>query len=148
MRDIGFDHVENIRGLLKAGKSGRIIELPGSIAVERNFGQLVFRRRMLRLPAMNTNCPFRAGYISRKSIPFSMLTYVRRKPLNLSREGPLSMVNLWDRVLRSGTGKNGDFYNPNGLGSAKLKELFQRERIPGGRDVSGRFLSPNHLLSG
>ena len=130
MRDIGFDHVENIRGLLKAGKSGRIIELPGSIAVERNFGQLVFRPAdaspagyeyelpipgRVHIPEIDT--VFHAHLRSPEALkPKQGGTFVDGESL-----GPCVKIRNW---------KNGDFYNPNGLGSAKLKELFQRERIP------------------
>jgi tRNA(Ile)-lysidine synthase len=43
LTDMGFDHVENVRSLLEAGKSGKTIELPGDLAVERNFHTLVIR---------------------------------------------------------------------------------------------------------
>jgi len=130
MQDIGFDHVENIRSLLELGKSGRIIELPGPITVERNFEQLVFRPAdsvpedyeyeltipgEIHIPEIDTI--FQAHLRSPDGLkPKQVGAFVDGESL-----GPCVKIRNW---------KNGDFYNPIGRRASKLKELFQRERIP------------------
>ena len=130
MQDIGFDHVENIRSLLESGKSGRVIELPGPITVERNFGQLVFRpsdwvpadyEYELTIPGevhiAEIDTIFQAHLRSPDALkPKQAGAFVDGDSL-----GPCVKIRNW---------KNGDFYNPIGRPASKLKELFQTERIP------------------
>src|ERR1051326_7753673 len=42
--DVTFDQIETVRALLKSGKSGKIVQIPGRMQVTREFDQLVFRR--------------------------------------------------------------------------------------------------------
>jgi tRNA(Ile)-lysidine synthase len=130
MQDIGFDHVENMRSLLEFGKSGRVIELPGPIVVERNFEQLVFRPAdsvhedyeyeltipgEVHVPQIDTI--FQAHLCSPDAFkPKKGRAFVDGESL-----GPCVKIRNW---------KNGDFYNPIGRRASKLKELFQAERIP------------------
>ena len=130
MQDIGFEHVENIRSLLESGKSGRVIELPGPITVERNFEQLVFRQAdwvpedyeyeltipgEIHIPEIDTI--FQAHLRSPDAFkPKQGGAFVDGASL-----GPCVKIRNW---------KNGDFYNPIGRRASKLKELFQTERIP------------------
>ncbi len=130
MRDIGFDHVESIRGLLKAGKSGRIIELPGSITVERNFGQLVFRPAAATPADYEYELPI-PGRVHVPEIDTVFQAHLRSpEALKPKQEGTFVDGESLGPCVKIRNWKNGDFYNPNGLGAAKLKELFQRERIP------------------
>ncbi len=130
MQDIGFDHIENIRSLLESGKSGRIIELPGPIMVERNFDQLIYRSAEgvgadyeyelaipgeVHIPEIDTI--FQAHLRSPDTLkPKQDGVFVDGESL-----GPCVKIRNW---------KNGDFYNPVGRRASKLKEFFQKERIP------------------
>ena len=130
MQDIGFDHVENMRSLLESGKSGKVIELPGSITVERNFEQLVFR------PAASEAADYEyeltiPGEVHIREIDTIFQAHLRSPDALKPKQGgafvdgeslgPCVKIRNW---------KNGDFYNPIGRRTSKLKELFQTERIP------------------
>jgi len=130
MQDIGFDHVENIRSLLESGKSGRIIELPGPIAVERNFEQLVFRpadsvlhdyEYELPIPGEVHIPEFDAIFQARLRSPDALKPKQDGAFVDGESLGPCVKIRNW---------KNGDFYHPIGKRASKLKELFQTERIP------------------
>ena len=130
MLDIGFDHIENIRSLLDSGKSGRIVELPGSITVERNFEQLVFR------PADSVPADYEyelgiPGEVHIREIDTVFHAHLRSSDALKPKQagafvdgeslGPCVKIRNW---------RNGDFYNPIGRRASKLKEMFQKERIP------------------
>ncbi len=130
MQDIGFDHVENIRSLLESGKSGRVIELPGPITVERNFEQLVFRPKdsvpgdyeyELPIPGEVHIPEFDTIFQAHLRSPDALKPKQEGAFVDGESLGPCVKIRNW---------KNGDFYNPIGRRASKLKELFQTERIP------------------
>src|SRR5262249_45051 len=47
LRDVSFDQIEAIRGLLNPEKSGKMVEIPGGLEIAREFSSLVFRRGVL-----------------------------------------------------------------------------------------------------
>jgi tRNA(Ile)-lysidine synthase len=130
LRDITFEHVEAIRGLLAPGKSGKFVQIPGGIEVAREFHELVFRQAVtpaaeyeyeLQIPG-EIHIPelgkvFRAQIIPKEgnqSGPGSVL-------VDADAIGPCVIIRNW---------KPGDYYRPVGLPAGKLKKLFQRARIP------------------
>lgn len=133
MLDIGFDHIESIRSLLDDGKSGRLIQIPGPIGVERNYNSLRF------FPEV----PKPQDYEYELSIPGQVEvqeigTIFAARLANY--DAVRSVKPKVDRVLVDGESlgryvkirnwRNGDSYTPDGLSPSKLKTLFQKERIP------------------
>ena len=108
MLDIGYDHIESVRTLLKDGKSGRVIQLPGSIGVERNYDSLRFfpDGRPPKTTSMNSRSRARSRF--QRSGRFSRLDWPTLKlpeRINPTLTGFLSMENPWDAMLRSETGR-------------------------------------------
>ena len=130
LTDVGFDHVESVRSLLQPGKSGKTIELPGTIEVERNFDTLVFAETADK----------RADYEYDLEIPGRILVPEISCMIEARLASPDAPKTKWGRALVDGESlgpcvrirnwRNGDFYSPVGLPAAKLKKLFQDERIP------------------
>lgn len=133
MRDIGFDHVERVRSLLQEEKSGRVIELPGSLGVERNFDTLRFFEEEhgypeyeyeLEIPGQievpEIGAVFKARMVqigaSETDKPNSDRVFVDGESL-----GRYVKIRNW---------KSGDSYRPYGLSASKLKTLFQKGRVP------------------
>ena len=105
IKDIGFKHIENVRSLLVPGKSGRVIELPGTLSAERNFNTLVFRPADAEPADYEYELPIPGQvHVSRNWNRFRGPDCDRRAPLNLSKKGSLSMVNRWGPMLRLETG--------------------------------------------
>jgi tRNA(Ile)-lysidine synthase len=130
LRDVTFDHVESVRGLLETGKSGKFVQIPGELQVFREFDNLVFRKPLvpaaeyeyqLQIPG-EVHIPelgkiFRAEIIGNEGNqtgPGSVL-------VDAASVGPCVIIRNW---------KPGDYYRPVGLPAGKLKKLFQRARIP------------------
>ena len=128
--DIGFDHIESIRSILSGPKSGKVVELPGSIQVERSFDKLILRDvsdepldyqydlqvpGVVRIPEIGTSFEARFTDLG-ASKPRQGRVFVDGESL-----GPYVKIRNW---------RNGDFYDPVGLPSAKLVKLFQKGRIP------------------
>ena len=130
LTDVGFEHIESVRSVLADKKSGKVVELPGSIRVERSFDTLIFREVLeepldyeydLQIPGVvevpEVATLFEARFTDQDaSKPGLHGVFVDGESV-----GPYVKIRNW---------RNGDFYDPVGLSSAKLKKLFQRERIP------------------
>ena len=130
LEDVGFGHIENIRSLLKLGKSGRIIELPGSITVERNFNELVFRGADLTPFEYEYELPI-PGQVHIPEIDTIFRAHLRAaEALKPKQEGTFVDGESLGPYVKIRNWKNGDFYNPVGYSASKLKVLFQKERIP------------------
>jgi tRNA(Ile)-lysidine synthase len=130
LRDVSFDHIEAIRGLLDAGKSGKLVEIPGGLVVAREFDRLVFRPAglpasdyeyelsipgLIHIPELRKI--FRAEIIEKEANESSAgRVYVDGESI-----GPYVRIRNW---------KPGDYYRPVGWPGGKLKKLFQRARIP------------------
>jgi tRNA(Ile)-lysidine synthase len=131
--DIGFDDIERVRSLLVPGKSGRAIQLPGTITVERNFDSLSFfpdssppadYEYELSIPGRvevhQTGQVFEARLVAPDAVntvkPNSHRVFVDGESL-----GRYVKIRNW---------KSGDFYDPDGGSSSKLTTLFQKQRIP------------------
>jgi tRNA(Ile)-lysidine synthase len=132
LRDVTFDHIETVRGLLEAGKSGKVAEIPGGLQVAREFDRLVFRPATavradysyeLKIPGEihvpEAGKTFRAEFVETEANDGgSFRVFVDAESI-----GPYVRIRNW---------RPGDFYRPVGLPAGKLKKLFQRARIPRG----------------
>jgi len=135
LRDVSFDHIEAIRGLLAAGKSGKFVEIPGGLQVAREFDQIVFRQAPvtcseysyeLKIPG-EVHIP-EVGKVFRAEIVEGEANDRAGQRVFVDAEsiGPYVKIRNW---------KPGDFYRPVGLPAGKLKKLFQRARIPRGHRI-------------
>ena len=133
LRDIGFDHLEQVRHLLGEGKSGKVIELPGSIHVERSFDTLLFRSADFR---KEVEYAYELPIPGRVQIPEAGLAFEARiiGAAAEDRPGPpagaLVDGERLGACVKIRNWKNGDTYDPVGLPKSKLKTLFQQKRIP------------------
>jgi tRNA(Ile)-lysidine synthase len=148
-KDLAAQHVEQIVRLAAESTSGRCLELPGEIIVERSFGKLTFSRAV-------TSRPSRAGketaaqanaYQYVVSLPNSGATVVsipelgsrfRLKVIDwtLQARDTKSDGDALDAGLLRGSlilrnWRPGDAYRPYGRQQArKLKRMFLADRIP------------------
>jgi tRNA(Ile)-lysidine synthase len=130
LQDVSFDHVEAARSLIQAGKSGKIVEIPGGIQVAREFDRLVVRKAS----------PAALEYEYQLKIPGQIhipeLRRVFRAEIVESAEGQSPEGRVFvdaesvGAYVRIRNWKPGDYYRPVGLPAGKLKKLFQRARIP------------------
>jgi tRNA(Ile)-lysidine synthase len=146
LRDVSFEQVETVRGLLSPGKSGKLVEIPGGLQVAREFGRLVFRHRPvqaaiydyeLKIPGF-VHIPelgkvFRAEIIDREANDAGR----ERVFVDAESIGPYVRIRNWNP---------GDYYRPVGLPGGKLKKLFQRARIPRGHRTGWPVIVANSAI--
>jgi len=134
LRDVTFDHIEAVRGLLRDGKSGKSIQLPGGAVVGREFNRLVFTRGQSQAAEFSYDLPipgavevpetgrlFSAQYVDGTQAEPSAADGGCRVFVDGSRLGPCVKIRNW---------KPGDYYRPAGWPAGKVKKLFQKARIP------------------
>ncbi len=121
--DITLKHIAEVLKLCSSG-SGREIHLPGGLKVQREFEQLRFTREISLPPfRYQLNVP---GEILIKEVGKSI---VARKATSAGKG--TTLIKWGDNRLIVRNRRPGDEYRVSpGSGTQKLKELFQRERIP------------------
>ncbi len=130
LEDVGFRHMESVRSLIEVGKSGRVIELPGGIRVERNFEKLVFGQAGSEPVDYEYELPIPGRVVIPEigmTIDARILTPDDVQP---NQNGALVDGESLGPCVKIRNWRNGDFYNPVGLPASKLKRLFQKGRIP------------------
>ena len=135
LTNVTFDHIEAIRSLLEVGKSGKTIQLPRGYVAAREFDELIFSQvtetkysfsyelpipGTLRVPELGR--VFRALFVANNEVD------VGRAPGGKTRV--LVDGDRLDSYVRIRNWKPGDYYDPAGWPSGKVKELFQRARVP------------------
>jgi tRNA(Ile)-lysidine synthase len=134
LTDITYDHIESIRGLLAGGKSGKTIPLPGGLIAAREFDRLVFQSRnesavefdyALEIPG-TVHIPelrqvFRAQCLESFAEAGELEPSPGRVFVDGSRLGACVKIRNW---------KPGDYYKPAGWPAGKVKNLFQKARVP------------------
>src|SRR5262245_34267883 len=130
LTDVSFDQIEDLRALLKDGKSGKVVELPGGIEVARDFKQIVIRYKRakpadyeykLKIPG-SVHIPELGKVFSAEFVAAEACETTGPKAfVDADSLGPYVRIRNW---------KPGDYYRPVGLPAGKLKKLFQRARIP------------------
>jgi tRNA(Ile)-lysidine synthase len=152
---LGSKHVAQIVGLASESSSGRRVELPGEILVERNFDELVFshasahsRPRVRRETEFAQNAyRYVVSLPTQGSATVSVPELNRRFCLKVidwsvsQRDTKRDSAALDAQLLRSPlilrNWRPGDAYRPLGRRqSKKLKELFLAGRVPS-RDRAG-----------
>jgi tRNA(Ile)-lysidine synthase len=130
LENVTFDHVESALDLLDEGKSGKLVQFPGGITIERSFGQLIVRNRTEPIEEFEYDLPipgevhipelskvFRARFVTEDNSKSN----TEQVFVDGGSIGPYVRIRNW---------KPGDYYRPVGLPAGKLKKLFQRARIP------------------
>ena len=144
--DVTFDQIETVRALLKSGKSGKIVQIPGRMQVTREFDQLVFRREPhaacnydyeLKIPG-SVHIPevgrvFRAEIVETDANDQGL----ERVFVDAASIGACVRIRNWSP---------GDYYRPVGLPGGKLKKLFQRARIPRGHRTGWPVIVANSTI--
>jgi tRNA(Ile)-lysidine synthase len=148
-KDLGAQHVEQVIHLATESTSGRRLELPGNIFVERTFGKLTFSRVEAgrRSLAAREDAAHAAVYQYVVSLPNSGATVV-----SIPELGSRFRLKVIDWTLQASDTKSdgealdagllrgslilrnwrpGDAYRPYGRRQAsKLKDMFLADRIP------------------
>jgi len=141
LSDVTFEHVEAVRALLRQGKSGKTIPLPGGMSATREFN---------RLTLLSTAQPI-AEFDYELAIPGTIrvpeLGRLFRATCVKTPVDDMALSVGPTRVLVDGDGlgayvkirnwKPGDYYKPAGWPGGKVKKLFQRARVP--RSQRGRW---------
>jgi tRNA(Ile)-lysidine synthase len=140
LRDVTFDHIEAVRGLLEDGKSGKSIQLPKGLVARREFHRLEFSETSeapefvyelpipgtLRVPELGR--VFRATCVSDPADADPTSNGPTRVLVDGGALGSCVKIRNW---------QPGDYYRPAGWPSGKVKKLFQRARVP--RSQRGRW---------
>ncbi|HEY6442528.1 MAG TPA: tRNA lysidine(34) synthetase TilS [Candidatus Acidoferrales bacterium] len=148
---LGLSHVEQVIHLARESRSGSRLELPGGVAVERNFAELVFLRATDKARGAGLADPpgVLAGYEYPINLPIkgttSILVPVLKRRFSLKmidwsiaeRDTKRDWVALDAALLRSPlilrNWRSGDTYRPLGRRHrAKLKEMFRVRKVPNG----------------
>jgi tRNA(Ile)-lysidine synthase len=135
LTDVGFERIEAVRALVAPGKSGKVIQIGGGMAAARAFRRLVFGVR---------TAP-RGDAIYDLAVPGEVAAPAMGMCFRASIVESIDPTPGWDRVFVDGVAlgpyvrirawQPGDYYRPVGWRSGKLKELFQRARIPKSRRI-------------
>jgi tRNA(Ile)-lysidine synthase len=148
-------HVAQVIHLASASTSGRRVELPGKVLVERDFDELIFSRTVARRRALSAKetGSARDAYLYVVRLPDHGSATVTVRELNrrfclkvidwsvserdTERDYTALDVQLLRAPLILRNWRPGDAYRPLGRRqSRKLKELFLAGRVPG-RDRAG-----------
>jgi tRNA(Ile)-lysidine synthase len=148
-KDLTVEHVEQVIRLVTSQSSGRHLELPGGVIVERSFDQLIFSRGGLpKLLRANETCAQPDAYNYHVSLPNHGAAVVsvpelgscfRLKVIDwiLQPSDTKSVGQALDADLLRGSlilrnWRPGDAYRPRGRRHIrKLKQMFLKDRVPG-----------------
>ena len=142
------NHVEQVVLLAEHGSSGRRLELPGGVTVEREFGRLIFRRssRTNKLASVKKNFRATASYQYQVTLPESGSTAISIPELGRSfslkmidwptaqrdtrREGVVLDAERLAAPLVFRNWSPGDAYRPSGRRQTrKLARMFVHGRV-------------------
>ncbi len=135
LRDIDWDHIEQLRSLGSGREGGGGVHLPG-LDVVRSFGVIRFRTRPDGSSRLDFSLTLQPPEVI--AVPGGTKMLVLSIADRSSPEGeynsPRAETLDWERVpkpLRLRNWRPGDYYRPVGRASAKkLKVLFQESRTP------------------
>jgi tRNA(Ile)-lysidine synthase len=148
-KDLTAEHVEQVIRLATSQSSGRHLDLPGGVIVERSFDQLIFSRgEVPKLLRANETCAQSEAYNYHVSLPSCGAAVVsvpelgscfRLKVIDwtLQPSDTKSAGHALDADLLRGSlilrnWRPGDAYRPRGRRHIqKLKQMFLNDRVPG-----------------
>jgi tRNA(Ile)-lysidine synthase len=141
LRGISFIHIEDIIDLIKNGRPGDRIYLPGGIRVIKEYSTLnLTSEPPVILNTYNLTVP---GETVLKEAGVLIKASVTEAPFEASASRPQAYSALFDAdklilPLIARPRKNGDFFFPLGFGKRKkLQDFFVDEKVP--RDERGRI---------
>jgi tRNA(Ile)-lysidine synthase len=153
-RNLTAVHVEQVLHLATESASGRQVELPDGVLVQRTFGELIFSRSRAERtswPGQETRSAARAYHYT-VSVPRSGTTSISIPELGTrlflkvidwsslerdTRRDDALDVDLLPSTLTLRNWQPGDAYRPRGhRQSRKLKEMFLSQRVPRGERLS------------
>jgi tRNA(Ile)-lysidine synthase len=148
-KDLTAQHVEQVIRLATSQSSGRHLELPGGVIVERSFDQLIFSRGELpKLLRANETCAQPEAYNYHVSLPSCGAAVVSvpelgscfrlkvidwtLQPSDTKSAGQALDADLLRGSLILRNWRPGDAYRPRGRRHIqKLKQMFLNDRVPG-----------------
>ncbi len=148
-KDLTAEHVEQVIRLATSQSSGRHLELPGGVIVERSFDQLIFSRGDLsKLLRANETCAQPEAYNYHVSLPSCGAAVVSvpelgscfrlkvidwtLQPSDTKSAGQALDADLLRGSLILRNWRPGDAYRPRGRRHIqKLKQMFLNDRVPG-----------------
>ncbi|KKQ78443.1 MAG: tRNA(Ile)-lysidine synthase, partial [Parcubacteria group bacterium GW2011_GWC2_38_7] len=137
IKGLSFSHVDKVFSLMREGKTGSSLNLPGKIRVRKVYNELVFSKSIkkkdfpaetvkLALPG-ETKLPFLRKTLNALVLPRDSVKFI----VNDKRIGIFDFEKIETPVIVR-TKKNGDRFTPFGMkGSKKLKDFFIDRKIPG-----------------
>ena len=133
-RNLGFEHVESLRGLVLAHAGSGVVELPG-VRAERSFDQIRLHRQGAEGPKtydLPLPVPGKVPLPGDDSCIISTRILEASSAEMLYDKKAFALLD-WDCVpksLRLRSWRDGDRYRPAGSDSPKkIKDLFQRSRV-------------------
>jgi tRNA(Ile)-lysidine synthase len=149
-RDLASAHVEQVVRLATESSSGKRVELPGGVAADRTFKEIIFsdQSAALRPARLGETIPRAKAYEYVVNIPNQGATTVSSPELGTSfrlkvidwpraerdtkRDGKVLDAALLRTPLILRNWRPGDAYRPHGRRQTrKLKEMFLARRVPG-----------------
>lgn len=149
LKGISFLHVEELLKLAACGGTGGAVELPGPLAVRKEYGRLVLAEAAPAAAAAVGPPGIAVAVPGRTPVPALGLTVAARLTDERPDAGPRSAVFDWDALVPPifvRTRQAGDRFQPAGLsGSKKVKDYFidckvprrQRDNVPVFADGGG-----------
>jgi tRNA(Ile)-lysidine synthase len=133
LRGISFIHIEDIIDLIKSGRPGDRIHLPGGIRVIKEYSTLnLTSETPVILKTRNLTIP---GETLLKEAGFVVSAAIVEAPPEVSTSGPIAYSALFDAdkltlPLTARARKNGDFFFPCGFGKRKkIQDFFVDEKV-------------------
>ncbi|MDA8171041.1 MAG: tRNA lysidine(34) synthetase TilS [Nitrospiraceae bacterium] len=137
IRGLDFGHVEDIIGLIKKGKPGDRLYLPGPVrAVKKYSTLLVTARPPTRLGAYRLTCPGSVRFLETGALIKAYVERVGEIARSAAEGAPGSKKVVLDAEktgleLTIRGRQNGDYFCPLGFGRRKkLQDFFVDEKVP------------------
>ncbi|MDA8388516.1 MAG: tRNA lysidine(34) synthetase TilS [Nitrospiraceae bacterium] len=137
IRGLDFGHVEDIIGLIKKGKPGDRLYLPGPVrAVKKYSTLLVTARPPARLGAYRLTCPGSVRFLETGALIKAYVERVGESARSAAEGAPGSKKVVLDAEktgleLTMRGRQNGDYFCPLGFGRRKkLQDFFVDEKVP------------------
>ena len=153
IKGLGFSHVDKVFLLMREGKTGSSLNLPGKIRVRKVYNELVFYKSIKKkiFPAKTvklavpgkTKLPWLGKTLKSLVVQRDSIKFI----VNDKRIGIFDFQKIETPVIVR-TKKNGDRFTPFGMkGSKKLKDFFIDRKIPGeNREKIPLLLSSGEII--
>jgi tRNA(Ile)-lysidine synthase len=148
-KDLTAEHVEQVTRLATSQSSGRHLELPGGVIVDRSFDKLIFSLgQHSKSPRANETCALPDAYNYHVSLPnrgaavvsvpelrscfrLKVIDWILQ-PSDTKSAGQALDADLLRGSLILRNWRPGDAYRPRGRRHIqKLKQMFLNDRVPG-----------------